>query len=200
MADRLLLPGASFFDYGCGRGDDVRRLISLGYEASGWDPVHRPDTQRRAADVVNLGYVINVIEDAAERGEVLRSAWGLAKKLLVVAARPEWESRGQPGRPFQDGVLTERGTFQKFYAQDELRVWIDRTLGVRCIAAAPGIFYVFRDDAGAQSFLAARVRHHPTLKRSPSLIEALYQAHRELLEPLVAFVEQRGRLTEVFET
>src|SRR5258708_35256577 len=90
MADRLLLPGASFFDYGCGRGDDVRLLISLGYEASGWDPVHRPDTLPRSADVVNLGYVINVIEDSAERGEVLRSAWGLAKKLLVVAARPEW--------------------------------------------------------------------------------------------------------------
>ena len=34
LVDRLLLPGASFFDYGCGRGDDVRLLISLGYEAA----------------------------------------------------------------------------------------------------------------------------------------------------------------------
>src|SRR5207253_10381602 len=72
-------------------------------------------------------------------------------------------------------------------------------LGVRCIAAAPGIFCVFRDDADAQSFLAARVRHQPALKRSPRLTEALYQVHRELLEPLVAFVEQRGRLPEIFE-
>ena len=33
------------FDYGCGRGGDVRTLTGLGIEASGWDPTHAPDTE-----------------------------------------------------------------------------------------------------------------------------------------------------------
>src|SRR5260370_33080440 len=77
MADRLLLPGASFFDYGCGRGDEVRLLISLGYDASGWDPGHRPDTQPRSAEVVNLGAVINVVQDSWEEDEGSRSHCGV---------------------------------------------------------------------------------------------------------------------------
>jgi hypothetical protein len=31
------------------------------------------------------------------------------------------------------------------------------TLGVKPYAAAPGIFYVFRDEAAAQRFMASRV-------------------------------------------
>jgi hypothetical protein len=37
--------------------------------------------------VVNLGYVINVIEEAAERADVLREAWALTRKVLIVSAR-----------------------------------------------------------------------------------------------------------------
>lgn len=40
--DGLLPKGATFFDYGCGRGGDIDRLKALGYDASGWDPVHHP--------------------------------------------------------------------------------------------------------------------------------------------------------------
>lgn len=67
-----------FFGYGCGRGDDLRHLSMLGYDASGWDPVHQPDNARRQAPVVNIGYVVNVIEDFTERQETLRRAWALA--------------------------------------------------------------------------------------------------------------------------
>src|SRR5689334_14623554 len=88
ISDGLLPPDRTFFDYGCGRGQDVARLRALGYQAAGWDPVHAAEWPRRAADVVNLGYVINVIENPAERVEALRTAWGLAQNLLIVAARP----------------------------------------------------------------------------------------------------------------
>lgn len=67
----MLKEGMTFFDYGCGQGSDVRGLQALGHQAEGWDPVHRPEVARREADVVNLGYVLNVIEDAAERVEAL---------------------------------------------------------------------------------------------------------------------------------
>src|SRR5262249_3924286 len=38
------------FDYGCGRGDDVRILKALEVDASGWDPHFAPDNDKRQAD------------------------------------------------------------------------------------------------------------------------------------------------------
>ena len=75
LRDGILAGGYSFLDYGCGRGDDFRRLSDLGYDCAAWDPKHRPDGDRRESDVVNLGYVVNVIEDAIERAETLRRFW-----------------------------------------------------------------------------------------------------------------------------
>ncbi|MGI5836414.1 MAG: DNA phosphorothioation-associated putative methyltransferase, partial [Chloroflexota bacterium] len=199
LVDGLLPSGASYFDYGCGHGGDLQRLAALGYEVAGWDPEHRPDADRRAADVVNLGYVVNVIEDPSERADALRAAWSLARSVLIVSARLDYEARTVSGREYSDGLITTRGTFQKFFTQEELRAWIDTTLGVRSITAAPGIFYVFRDDLIAQSYLASRVRHRPVAVRRPRVSEAMYEANREILDPLVAFVESRGRYPEAFE-
>ena len=142
--------GSSLFDYGCGRGGDVRRLHELGHDAAGWDPAHAADEPKRRACVVDLGYVINVIEDIDERKEALQSAWRLTDEVLVVSARLVWEANGAPGRPFGDGWITNLGTFQKFYTQEELRSWIDGVLGEQSVAAAPGIFYVFRSQEAAE--------------------------------------------------
>lgn len=199
LDDGLLPPGASFFDYGCGRGGDLQRLRALGYQADGWDPEFRPHSEPRPSDVVNLGYVVNVIENPAERVETLQQAWSLAKSVLVVSARLNHESRALGGRQYADGILTARNTFQKFFTQEELRAWIDDVLGVQSVAAAPGIFYVFRDDLEAQSFLAARVRYRPRAPRRPLIGEALYEANRDILDPLIAFLESRGRPPEPFE-
>src|SRR4051812_39177493 len=76
----LLGHETSFFDYGCGHGVDVKILAEKGYASSGWDPYYFPNEQHRAADVVNLGYVINVIEHEQERRQALLSAWKLARK------------------------------------------------------------------------------------------------------------------------
>ena len=199
LDDGLLPPNTTVFDYGCGLGGDVQRLAALGYSVSGWDPAHNPDAELRPADVVNLGYVVNVIENPSERVEVLRRSWDLAKGVLIVAARPDWEARSISGRRYADGILTSKGTFQKFYAQEELREWIDGVLGVQSITAAPGVFYVFRDNVKAQSFLAAKIRYRPDPVRRPRLSEALYEANRDILDPLIAFAEQRGRPPELFE-
>ena len=83
----------TFFDYGCGLGDDLRLLRSSGYQGAGWDPVHRPDDKLQAAPVVNIGYVINVIEDPRERQEALRRAWELAEQLLIISARLTLDAR-----------------------------------------------------------------------------------------------------------
>ena len=73
-------PETTYFDYGCGHGADIEYIHRMGLPSSGWDPYFRPDVPRTQADVVNLGYVINVIEDTAERREALINAWDLAQK------------------------------------------------------------------------------------------------------------------------
>ena len=78
IVDGLVNPDTRIFDYGCGRGDDIRRLTSSGYRASGWDPNLRLTTEQPRSEVVNRGYVVNVIEDVDERSDVLREAWALA--------------------------------------------------------------------------------------------------------------------------
>ncbi len=191
LADQLIDPTQSFFDYGCGRGDDIRHLTELGYTATGWDPTHRPNAERCPADVVNLGYVVNVIEDSAERAETLKSAWVLARSLLIVSARLVWDARDLTGRPLGDGLITRKQTFQKFYEQSELSAWIEQTLAVQPLAAAPGIFYVFRDQASAQQFLANRVyTYRPRVRIDPHVT---YEANRELLIPLFDFLTAHGR-------
>ncbi|OBC03472.1 SAM-dependent methyltransferase [Mycobacterium sp. 852013-50091_SCH5140682] len=191
MTDGLLESGCAVFDYGCGKGDDVRHLRSLGYDADGWDPTHRPTAPRKAASIVNLGYVINVIENPTERVETLRTAWGLAERILIVSARMAWDARDLVGRPLGDGLLTRSGTFQKFYQQPELAAWIEEVVGVHPHAAAPGIFYLFRNEADAQRFLASRVyTYRPRISVSP---EALYETNREVMEPLVTFMSKHAR-------
>jgi DNA phosphorothioation-associated putative methyltransferase len=83
----LIDPETSFFDYGCGLGEDVSLLKAAGINAEGWDPYYLPDTRRQPVECVNLGYVLNVIEDQKEREQTLRSAFELARKVLIVSVR-----------------------------------------------------------------------------------------------------------------
>ena len=191
--DGLIRQDRTFFDYGCGRGDDLLRLHKMGIHVSGWDPAFFPDEERKPADVVNLGYVVNVIEDPDERVVVLAAAWDLARKILIVAARLDWEATDAAVDFQGDGIVTGKRTFQKFYTQEELREWIERVLGRRPVAAAPGVFYLFRDDTEQQLFSVNRVsRQH----RLPSLDECreLLTHHEELIDPLLMFITRRGRL------
>ncbi len=196
LVDGILRSERTFFDFGCGRGGDVERLSGAGFVAAGWDPAHAPDEFIQPADVVNLGYVVNVIEDRHERADTLRRAWDLARSVLVVAARPDWEAGQVRGQPRGDGIVTSKGTFQKFYGQDELRTWIEAVLGHDPIAAAPGIFYVFRDQAEAAGVRVRRFRTRASSTPRPRRADALWEQHRELLEPLAEFWETRGRLPD----
>ena len=193
LEDGLISRNVSFFDYGCGRGGDIRRLHEMGIEVSGWDPAYFPDEERMPADVVNLGYVVNVIENVEERAVVLCAAWSLARQLLVVSARLDWEAQQVAGNFQGDGIVTCKQTFQTFYTQEELRNWIETVLHPKkVVAAAPGVFYVFKDSAAQQVFVASRVvrrQPRPTVHFS----EAQFNANKELLQPLMDFVAERGR-------
>lgn len=152
----LLRAGVSMFDYGCGQGDDLRALVSGGIEATGWDPHFAPGSAKTAADVVNLGFVLNVIERPDERIHALREAWSQTRSVLAVSTMIVGQAPVGGLTPFGDGYLTSRGTFQKYFQQAELRHLISDTLGVAPVAAAPGIFFAFRNDEELAEYVLAR--------------------------------------------
>src|SRR5689334_10856292 len=82
LRDGLLSLTKGLFDYGCGHGENITLLQAQGITCEGWDPVFRPEARLASADIVNLGYVINVIEDAAERAATLKQAWDLTNRIL----------------------------------------------------------------------------------------------------------------------
>lgn len=148
----------SVFDYGCGKGHDIVELEAHGIDVGGWDPAHRPDAEKCPADIVNLGFVINVIEDRPERESVLQEAFALANKLLVVSVMLGGEATVRKFKPYKDGVVTSRNTFQKYYTQSELKHFIESTLAEKAVAVSPGVFGVFKDELEEQNFLVKRQR------------------------------------------
>ncbi len=153
----MLAEGTSIFDYGCGQGDDVAALVENGFEAFGWDPYHVPGGPRRAGDLVNLGFVVNVIEDPEERSATVRAAWGFARRALVVSAMGASKAPLSGLRPYRDGYLTTRGTFQRYYSQDGLKELVASATGRRAMSLAPGIVAIFRDE-GMEQEVAFRRR------------------------------------------
>lgn len=195
LRDGLLTKDVSFFDYGCGRGEDLDLLTADGIGCNGWDPAFRPDAPRLEADVVNLGYVINVIEKPEERAATIRAAWGLARQLLAVSAQVLLSGRGKNPVEFGDGVLTGRGTFQKFFEQDELKSYLEAQLQTEAIPAGIGTFYLFKDETRRQQHLANQFRRREILPRR-RVAELRLEETRQALEPLMEAFASLGRLPE----
>ena len=177
----------TLFDYGCGRGDDLSLLAQMKVPAAGWDPVFRPDVERQPADIVNLGFVLNVIEDADERRETLKTAFALARKVLIVSVMLGYQSKREQFAAFEDGVRTQRNTFQKYYMQDEFRSYVEKTLGANAIPIAAGICLVFKDAVEEQLFLLARQqvrREWRLLRREPdgAAVASLIEDHKEQID------------------
>ncbi|MCP5018443.1 MAG: DNA phosphorothioation-associated putative methyltransferase [Ketobacter sp.] len=179
----------TILDYGCGKGDDMRELEAHGIDISGWDPVHYPDGELVNSDIVNLGFVLNVIEDREERHETLRRAWEYTDKLLIVSVMIAGESTIAQFTPFKDGVITSRNTFQKYYSQSEIRSYIETSLDENAVAVGQGVFIVFKDKMEEQLFLLERqhVRRdwqHKTQRqirtREPALQKDIIDKHLEL--------------------
>lgn len=191
----FLAGSRSVFDYGCGRGDDLRGLQENGIQALGWDPHYAPDCEKQISNIVNLGFVINVIENINDRIEALQGAYSLAQELLVVSVMLANQNVTK-GKPFNDGVLTSRGTFQKFYTPSELKIFIEQNLHEDSIPVAPGIFFVFKDKDAEQRFLVGRSRSRSNLLRAASHVRSMprpskaekdaarYAEHQMLLDTL----------------
>jgi len=192
LLDGVVHPQWTVLDYGSGRGGDVARLVHLGIPAVGWDPYHGGVRPGEPKDVVTLTYVVNVIENTAERQRVLSDAWSLSARCMVVSTRLTWERKQLNGIAVGDGTVTRRNTFQRLFSPAELRSLVEHTTGVRAISPVPGVVYAFRRDDDRLAYLARRV--------AP---EQVWQAGDDIkaaISAVVLFLEQRGRMPEVDET
>ena len=151
LASGIITKDTTVLDYGCGHGDDVRFLQSRHISATGWDPHFYPKNNVTPKDVVYLGYVINVIEDKAERARALLKAYSLTHSALVVSARVD---RTLDGVEYRDGHISKKNTFQKIYSQSELREYLSAVLQKQIYLAAPGVAYIFKDDNLERRYLA----------------------------------------------
>ncbi|MFJ9915533.1 DNA phosphorothioation-associated putative methyltransferase [Actinacidiphila glaucinigra] len=191
VTDLQLASGTSVLDYGCGRGADVRSLRGLGLDVSGWDPAHQPAGELKAAEVVLLTYVLNVIEDPAERRQTLQNAWAHTRTALAVAVRLRWERNQIKGREYGDGILTSRNTFQHLFAAGELRDYVEEVTGAHCVSSAPGIVYAFRSDEARLSYLARHITPDEEWLASEDTASAV--------AAVVDHLERRGRLPRLEE-
>lgn len=189
----LLPAGATAFDYGCGHGGDVARLQERGVPVGCWDPYYAANQPLAESDLVNLGYVLNVIEDTTERAEALRRAWSLARRVLVVSAQLLVDQAGATKVPFGDGFLTRLNTFQRYFDHAELGAYIHETLGVEPLAAGLGVYYVFRYEEDGHAFRARQFRRsaRPAMVRLPKI-----EVHHNLVEPMLVFFRAHGRVPE----
>ncbi len=192
----------TFFDYGCGKGDDLNIIKELGVTASGWDPVYRPEEKLTKADIVNLGFVVNIIESLSERTQTLKKAYSLSKKILVASVMLGSDSITSKFKKYGDGVITSRNTFQKYYTQNEFRDYIENSLGESAIAVGPGLFYIFRDKIKEQQFLIDRQRQRKNWKKisytdPPDRLKikqkAFYARHKDLLDDFWESCLELGR-------
>ena len=189
LADGLVTKGMSVCDYGCGHGGDIRFLKARGIRVCGWDPVHRPRGRLQTSDVVNLGYVLNVIEDPEERAQTLCKAYQLCTKILIVSVRVDRSLDSNVA--FSDGCLTNRGTFQKIYKQSEFLGFVAHYVGKKAHPASLGIAYVIKDEQAEASYIANRAFTRRLEYRS-DLIEEF--AKNRQARKLVRLANKLGRL------
>jgi DNA phosphorothioation-associated putative methyltransferase len=201
----LLSDDKSFFDYGCGLGTDADGLRALGYDASAWDPAYFPDAPKKAADVVNLGYVLNVIENPPERIAVLVDAWEHTRQVLIISTMISGRESYECAREHRDGLLTSRNTFQKYFEPREIQGLIESALETDAYPLGIGIYAVFRNPKDGQAFLAARSRRNINWEQISSRLGFLrprkragvidlYEQNKDLLDEFWTVAVNLGRV------
>ncbi|WP_249348232.1 DNA phosphorothioation-associated putative methyltransferase [Pseudoalteromonas aurantia] len=194
----------SIQDIGCGFGDDYNECINHGLNINAWDPVHKPNGHKVQSDIVNLGFVLNVIEDYDEREQTLKAAYALCDKLLLVSVMLINSNIFEQFKPYKDGVITKRNTFQKYYSQSQIREYIEQTLNVSTLPFGQGIIAVFKCPALLeQHHVELQFNNHawqhitqrPIAKKLPERVkQSVFEKHTELFEVFWQHCLHYGRI------
>lgn len=131
---RLLLKKHTVLDYGCGHGFDVLKLQNEGYLINGYDKFLEPFTNKsvlnQTYDIVTCLFVLNTIADIQERINVINTLLNIIKKngdiFLCVRSIYEFNRIIKYSKPhfYEDGIITSKKTFQKYYSEEELKSFI----------------------------------------------------------------------------
>ncbi|MBI3303453.1 MAG: DNA phosphorothioation-associated putative methyltransferase, partial [Deltaproteobacteria bacterium] len=78
------------------------------------------------------------------------------------------------GTRLGDGILTRLSTFQKYFAQKELRHYVESGLGKKAVFAGLGTFYVFRRESDRKAFQKKKRSLPPEVRAElgPSLLQS----------------------------
>ena len=182
----FITPETTITDYGCGYGQDAERLIEMGYPiVSRYDPYYFPNTEPMPADVVMLNFVLSVIEDPAEREQVLVAAWNLARKYLIVGLLS-----GKPkdsAYRFADGIITKRNTFEKYYSAKAGKAYLQAVLGGTLTRLENCIWVI--PKAASKVLLAYNTPHSELQRLLVNLKKQRYRLSSQTLLPEGAYVE-----------
>ena len=190
LEDKLLTEETTFFDYGCGKGEDLYFLSKMKLKANGFDRFFQPHNSKIKSDIVNLGFVINVIEDPMERISVLNDAFALAQDLLVVSVMIR-DTVVQAGETeYGDGIITSWSTFQRYYTQREFRKYLEMNLNTQITVAGLGVFYIFKNPEWHQKYIESRVK----ISHTSILSELKLQEHNRILGEWLSAYHELGRL------
>jgi hypothetical protein len=122
---------SEFFDYGCGKGDDIEYLKSQGYSVIGYD-AHIPKHENKQIykysgrfNIVTLFYVLNVLPSEMSRRSILlqiRRCLGTYGIVAVATRTPKEVSSAckDTWEPMEDGWLTPGNTFQCGFTPKEV--------------------------------------------------------------------------------
>ena len=194
----------SILDYGCGLADDATELEAHGLNINAWDPVHRPNGDKQKSDIVNLGFVLNVIESVHERTETQKNAYKYTNKLLLVSVMLANEAKQEHFKPYKDGVITKWNTFQKYYSQAQIRAYIEQTLNIKTMAFGQGIIAIFKCpqleeahhlELQFQNYNWQHITQRPQPKTLPKAQQkTLFEKHQTLLNDFWQHCLHFGRL------
>ena len=123
--------GETVLDYGCGKGFDSQYLSQMGLDVVSYDPYFAGKNIKKSCDWCLLFYVINVIEDLAEREYVLLDAYRLGEKWLGVGVTPHDEMTSSKAIPYGDGRLTSINTFFTSFPIVRAKRYIRAVLGIQ---------------------------------------------------------------------
>ena len=171
--------------------------------------LYLPNESKNKADLVNLGFVVNVIEEVEERIIALKNAYDLTNKILVIGVM--LTNQKSAGKPYRDGYLTSRNTFQKYFTPQELLDFIKDNIHENAIPISPGVVFVFKDKLLEQKYLLGqtnarksllrinRVKKEKTIKQKRNRKLEKYENNKELLENLWFRWLELGRQPKIHE-
>jgi hypothetical protein len=188
-----LLDDATVFDYGCGRGDDLRTLTALGIDAAGWDPAHSPTQRapsRRSGQPRLRRERHRGLRRATRCFEVSMGTHDLGADCV--------RSPGVGPGLLERQAVRRRPAHSQWHVPEVLQPRRtegvgEATLGIQRSQRHPGSF----TSSANPAFGTAAAR--PSLTRDESasprgIAELLHEQHRSLLAPLETFVDVHRKL------